>query len=254
MSNLFNNRVKYHTASRVASQSGEALLQALTIDGHTVSTNKVWASNRFPENTEAVKKLKQGVAATKDLVAVFKGFAQTTVQDFNGGKLYKNPNYDVELYENVLMSGVAGSNGSGQNYEAFEILDANNTRVIDWVSPMAAFDKTYNIPIPGFTGIVQGFNIKAYAESKGKTQAQLTTEQINQGVTNDSNWLVLQEDKDWTLAKATWEFAYLGGMLIFDKDFTPAAKNYTYIRMTAFKYVGKYLDKFIDNKLQWQIL
>jgi hypothetical protein len=58
MSNLFNNRVKYHTASRVASQSGEALLQALTIDGHTVSTNKVWASNRFPENTEAVKKLK----------------------------------------------------------------------------------------------------------------------------------------------------------------------------------------------------
>ena len=212
------NRLKYHAASRIASQEGEALLQALTLDGHTVATSKVWAGNRFPENTAEWKRKKDGAGATADLVNVFKNLPGVTSTSFNGGTIWHHDDYDVELYENVLMTPVAGSNGSGNNYEAYEILDNSGNRIQDWVSPMAAFDSTINAPIPGFTGIFQ-------SSTNGST-----------------GWQNLEQQSYWVLADGTWEFAYIGGMLTFDKSFTPVGKGRSHIRLTAFKYVGKYLN------------
>ena len=212
------NRLKYHAASRIASQEDESLLQALTLDGHTVVTSKIWASSRFPVNTEEWKRKKDGVPATQDLVAVFKGLPGTVSTVLaNGGTKWTNPNYDVELYEAVPMTPVAGSNGSGSNYEAYELLE-DGKRLQDWVSPMAAFDPEINAPIPGFTGIF---------EAKGTT----------------GNWVELSEDSEWVLANGTWEFAYLGGMLTFNKDYTPVGKSKANIRMTAFRYCGEYLSE-----------
>ena len=212
------NRLKYHAASRIASQEGESLLQALTLDGHTVVTSKIWASSRFPVNTEEWKRKKDGVPATQDLVAVFKGLPGTVSTVLaNGGTKWTNPNYDVELYEAVPMTPVAGSNGSGSNYEAYELLE-DGKRLQDWVSPMAAFDPEINAPIPGFTGIF---------EAKGTS----------------GNWVELSEDSEWVLANGTWEFAYLGGMLTFNKDYTPVGKSKANIRMTAFRYCGEYLSE-----------
>ena len=72
LSQYFKNRVKYHAASRLASQTGEGLVQALNVDGHTVSYDKVWSAPaiNFPNN--ANKSDVNPVNATNDLVKVFK--------------------------------------------------------------------------------------------------------------------------------------------------------------------------------------
>lgn len=254
MSKLYlDNRLKYHAASRVASQQGQALLQALTLDGHTVTTSKVWASNRFPENeiiydttdpTKVVKNWKtskDGAGATTNLVNVFIALDDTTsqqIKDQNNnlvGTIYTNPNYDVALYYNYLMRQVDGSNGAGDNYQAYQVADTQGIRVQDWVSPMAAFDTKIKAPIPGFTGIFQG----------SKKEANLSL---------DADWINLEEDSDWTLAKGTWQFMYMGGLLTFNKDYTPTGKSYKAIRVTAFKYIGEYLENKLNNSLQWQII
>ena len=211
------NRLKYHAASRIASQEGEALLQALTLDGHTVVTSKVWAGTRFPVNTTEYKKSKNGSKSTLDLVKVFKEAEGTISESFNGGTRYTNTNYDVELYENVDMTAVPGSNSSGNNYESYEVL-SGTVRLQDWVSPMAAFDPSINAPIPGFTGIF-------YSSSDG------------------TNFTELGDQSTWVPSLGNWEFAYIGGMLTFDASVTPVGKGQTNIKLTAFRYCGEYLSE-----------
>ena len=63
------NRLKYHTASRIATQTGEALAQALNVDGHIVTTNKVWASPQTAFINNVNKANTDSVDATNDLVA-----------------------------------------------------------------------------------------------------------------------------------------------------------------------------------------
>jgi hypothetical protein len=211
------NRLKYHAASRIASQEGEALLQALTLDGHTVVTSKVWAGTRFPVNNTEYKKSKNGSKSTLDLVKVFKEAPGTTSEPFNGGTRYTNTNYDVELYEDVDMTAVDGSNGSGNNYESYEVL-SGTVRLQDWVSPMAAFDPSINAPIPGFTGIF-------YSSADGSTFTELG------------------DQSTWVPSLGNWEFAYIGGMLTFDASVTPVGKGQSNIKLTAFRYCGEYLSE-----------
>jgi hypothetical protein len=66
------NRLKYHAASRLASQTGEGLGQALNVDGHIVTSNKIWAAPQtaFPNNAD--KNNVDPFDATNDLVDVFK--------------------------------------------------------------------------------------------------------------------------------------------------------------------------------------
>ena len=115
------NRLKYHTASRIATQTGEALAQALNVDGHIVTTNKVWASPQTAFINNVNKANTDSVDATNDLVAAFKNGA-TSKAFWKGGLVWTNPNYPaVKLYENVPMTPVKGSDGSGK-FQAYEIL------------------------------------------------------------------------------------------------------------------------------------
>lgn len=231
------NRLKYHAASRVAAKEADPLLNALNLDGHTVLTSKVWASpaSEFPVNTGDNKTTTNSTQATNDLVTVFKdgGVSQEFYSKINNeqvlaGTVWTNSKYPaVKLFENVEMSPVVGSNGSGTKYEAYEILDASGIRVMDWVSPMAAFDASVGKPTPGFGGKVEVF--------KGST------------------WTELQNCGDvkgmWALAEGNWEFIYNAGIVTFNADHTPTQYSYTKVRWTGFQYIGKYLDKFIEDKL-----
>lgn len=122
------NRLKYHTASRIATQTGESLAQALNVDGHTVTMSKVWAApaNAFAYNAD--KANTDSFDATTDLVDVFKtpvegsSSSSVTSGEIAGGKWWENTAYPaVRLYEGVKMTKVKGSDGGGK-FQAFEIL------------------------------------------------------------------------------------------------------------------------------------
>jgi L-aminopeptidase/D-esterase-like protein len=89
ISQMFLNRVKYHAASRLASQTGEGLAQALSVDGHTVSYDKIWSAstNDFPNQADPNQK--NPINATTDLINVFKTETFTSVSGtFNADVKY----------------------------------------------------------------------------------------------------------------------------------------------------------------------
>lgn len=227
-----NNRLKYHTASRIATQTGESLAQALNVDGHTVTMSKVWAApaNAFAYNEN--KANTDSFDATTDLVAVFKKPANgssVTSGEIAGGKWWENTAYPaVRLYEGVKMTKVKGSDGGGK-FQAFEVLagpdgkSSGTLRLTDWIAPTAVADPTTGLPAAGYSGIpmYSGTVLKKSNTSK------------------------------WAESVGSYEFAYIAGLLTFAPGYTPqdvygadATKNIT---LTAFKYIGDYADKAIDK-------
>ena len=222
------NRLKYHAASRVATQTGQALVQALNVDGHTVTTNKVWAAPQtaFANNSALNKGITESVAATNDLVAVFKNGATSTAF-WNGGLVWTNPAYPaVKLYENVPMTAVTGSDGKASNgkFQAYEVLaDADGVtsgslRIGDWISPTAVTDQETGMPVAGYSGIPMYNNTPLKQADTSK----------------------------WLETDGHFEFIYMAGLLTFEPGYTPEDKNATngknLVKITAFKYVGDYVD------------
>ena len=226
------NRLKYHTASRIATQTGESLAQALNVDGHTVTMSKVWAA---PANAFAYNKNKANTDsfdATTDLVAVFKAsFEGSTVTsgEIAGGKWWENTAYPaVRLYENVKMTKVNGSDGGGK-FQAFAVLagadgkSSGTLRLTDWIAPTAVADPTTGLPVAGYSGIpmYSGTVLKKSNTSK------------------------------WAESIGSYEFAYIAGLLTFAPGYTPQevydASATEKITLTAFKYIGDYADKAIDK-------
>lgn len=228
-----NNRLKYHTASRLPKQAGDSLAASFNTDGHTVTTNQVWASpaDDFPYQSLGSKGISNDpVGGTTNLIEVFKVGAVSGAF-WSGGTVWTNSKYPaVKLYENVPVQPVNGSNGnvggtSAAYFQSFEILagedgiSSGTIRVMDWINPVAAADPSTSAPEAGFTGIFK------YA-----------------GTT-------LQDDTNWTLDKGNWEFVYMAGLLTFEYYATPEKlKKVTYkdgaitqLTVTAFKYAGKYL-------------
>lgn len=195
------NRLKYHTASRIATQTGESLAQALNVDGHIITTNKVWAApaNAFAYNEN--KANTDSFDATTDLVAVFKKSVKgssVTSGDIAGGKWWENTAYPaVRLYEGVKMTKVKGSDGGGK-FQAFEVLaDAEgksngDLRLTDWIAPTAVADPTTGLPVAGYSGIPM-YNGQALK--------------------------VANPDK-WAEKLGSYEFAYMSGLLTFEPGFT----------------------------------
>jgi hypothetical protein len=243
------NRLKYHAASRLASQTGEGLAQAMNVDGHTVTTAKVWAApaTAFPNNAD--KDNVDAIDATNDLVTVFKTavaladgvMSEVSSVDFwaadkagvKSGKVWTNTAYPaVKLYENVPMTAVKGSDGGGK-FQAFEILagadgySEGTLRVSDWVAPTSVADLTTGKVVAGFSGIPM---YSGTALSKDTTR--------------------------WAATDGTWEFVYIAGMLTFEPGYTPENKAATavdpktlksVITLTAFKYDGEYLADSISD-------
>lgn len=226
------NRLKYHTASRIATQTGEALAQALNVDGHIITTNKVWAA---PANAFAYNKNKANTDsfdATTDLVAVFKVPVEgslVTSGDIAGGKWWENTAYPaVRLYEGVKMTKVKGSDGGGK-FQAFEVLagadgkSSGTLRLTDWIAPTAVADPTTGLPVAGYSGIPM-YNGQALK--------------------------VANTDK-WAEALGSYEFAYMSGLLTFEPGFTPqdvgGASGVNNIKLTAFKYIGAYLSDTLTS-------
>lgn len=221
------NRLKYHTASRIATQTGEALAQALNVDGHIVATNKVWAAPQTAFINNVNKSNTDSVDATNDLVTAFKvGGVETAFHA--GGSVWTNPNYPaVRLYENVPMTKVAGSDGGGK-FQAFEILagddgvSSGTKRITDWIAPTAVADQETGKPVAGYSGIPQ-YNNQA---------------------------LKLANPAKWAESLGSYEFAYMAGLLTFEPGFTPqdvgGANGVNLIKLTAFKYIGDYADKVLN--------
>lgn len=251
------NRLKYHAASRVAAKEKDPLLNALNLDQHTVLVSKVWASpiSEFPKNRDFTnngadltkvnyKTTVDGIGATNDLVGVFTNGqagnfindSSSTVQSvyFNGanandGIIYTNSEYPaVKLFYHCSMSPVAGSNGVGNNYEAYELLDSQGLRYMDWVSPVAAFDPEVGKPIPGFTGILEGYK--------------------------SSTWTAVQEidTANWALDHGNWEFICYAGLATFNANCTPTQLSVSKLRWTGFLFCGTYLDE-ANSDLQAKI-
>ena len=177
------NRLKYHTASRIATQTGESLAQALNVDGHIITTNKVWAApaNAFAYNANTATT--DSFDATTDLVAVFKASVKgssVTSGEIAGGKWWENTAYPaVRLYEGVKMTKVKGSDGGGK-FQAFEVLagadgkSSGTLRLTDWIAPTAVADPTTGLPVAGYSGIpmysgtvLKKSNTDKWAESIG---------------------------------------------------------------------------------------
>jgi hypothetical protein len=237
MGKFLDNRLKFHTASRVGAQTGYSLAQALDPDGHIVRHNSVWTAetSEFPMN---VSKTTDPKDATDDLVEVFTGSKTPTAADatlgagvtvrrsIGTGKVYRNSNYPaVELFYQVPMSGVANSDGeaSGGTYQSYEIQEGD-ARVMNWCAPTAVINPTTGKPVAGFSGIAE-------ASKDGST------------------WTVLQKVSNWALATGTWEFVYIAGILMFEPSVTPSKLSYTSVRFTGFRYIGATMDKTIGSKV-----
>ena len=83
------NRLKYHAASRIGIQTGEALGQAMNTDGHNVQSSQVWtspASDFIVQSTDAMKKSTDGIATNIQLVADFKATG-TKIKDLANGQV-----------------------------------------------------------------------------------------------------------------------------------------------------------------------
>ena len=224
-----NNRLKFHTASRVAISTAYSLMQSMNPDGHIVTKQQVWTADiaQFPKNTGANRTTSNGVDATNNLVSVFtnnltegNGIVRTSLGT-NKGEVWTNTAYPaVKLYRNATLTAVANSDDM-----AWE-LEVNGSRIMDWVAPTSVKDN--GLPIPGYTGIVEG----------------------NYGGT----WTVIQTIPDntygWELAKGNWEFVYMSGMVTFHPDYIPSAMGCTGLRITAFAYAGDYLADTLSSMQQ----
>ncbi len=239
MSDKFlGNRLKYHTASRVGSKEQDPLLNALNRDQHTVNYKDVWTSptEDFPVNTGTYKDTTDSTGATDNLIEVFKNGA--TSVNFRNGKIWTNPNYPaVKLYEAVDMHPVVGSNGSGILYQSYEVLDGDDIRLQDWVSPMAVFDPVKDKPVPGYAGKLE-LNLK---DTTTWVEVQKTDKSTASGV----------QGSVWDASYGNWEFVYSAGMAIFNADYTPTryasafatdTEGVVKLRWTGFLYTGSYLD------------
>ena len=242
-SRYLNNRLKYHTVSRVPKQAGDSLAASFNVDGHTVTTKMVWAAAQkdFPTQSSGTAGVSNDpIGATTNLITVFKNGGSSTAF-WNGGLVWTNPKYPaVKLYENVPAVAVkasdgdwpdGGNNGKTAYFQAFEVLagadgvQEGKIRVKDWIAPTSVEDISTGSPEAGFTGIFQwdGTN--------------------------------LQDNNAWTLDKGTWEFVYIAGMLTFEYNATPqkvksatiTAGTKTKLTITAFKYAGEYLDSSINT-------
>lgn len=234
-----NNRLKYHTASRVAISTSQSMMQATNGDGHTVTSSQVWSSAEgFPFNTGSNKTTSDVLAATNDLVSVFtNGLVEQgvdedgnhvgayIVKELNGGEVWRNAIYpSVELYRQVEMTPVEFS-----DKQAWEVLDEGGSRVTDWVAPTSV--KENGLPVPGYTGV---FEVAS--------------------ATGSSTWsemsAVSNKSYGWSLDKGNWEFVYMSGMLTIHPDYVLSNMGFTakgVARITAFKYVGEYVDETISE-------
>ena len=266
------NRLKFHTASRVGTQTGQALAQALNVDGHIVTTLKIWDANenQFPNNAD--KANTDSVDATNDLVAVFKKGA--TSEDFwNGGKVWTNPLYSaVKLYEGIPMTTVEGSDGGGK-FQAYEINERDFILTSDEEINTNKKYYTYNsvskqYELATVTSETQ-VTANTYYEAKytrivdwvaPTAVAERSNGQPVAGFSGipmyDGKALKLSDAGKWAQANGTWQFVYMSGMLIFEPGYTPqdkASTGATKISLTEFKYVGNYLSNSLQS-LQWQIV
>ena len=219
------NRLKYHAASRIGIQTGQALGQAMNTDGHNVQSSQVWtspASDFIVQSTAAMKTSTDGIATNVQLVTDFTATG-TKVKDLANGEVWENESYPaVRLYKQCELSAVAGSNGAGSKYEAYELLDGGN-RIMDWIAPTSVKDN--GLPVPGYTARIEGYK--------------------------SSKWTDLQNCGDvsgnWALAQNNWEFVYMSGMCTFHPETTPTQYSYTKLRITAFAYKGEYLSDKLSN-------
>ena len=264
-----NNRLKYHTASRVAISTAQSMMQATNGDGHTVTSAQIWsaANNQFPKNTSDYAESSNVVGATKDLVAVFKNGNQyeithvlTTDAKFVEGKDYytkqivnEEETYvlaavvaDTEItetyYETILAKGLTGKVYRNDDFPAVELYEGVEMTDVQYSDKQAWEIKVAGSRIMDWcsptavkNGVLPVPGYTGYAEASD----------------NGTTWTILQDSPNksygWSLAGGNWEFVYMSGMLTFHPDYIPSAMSFSKVRFTGFKYIGTYLTENITN-------
>lgn len=282
MGKYLDNRLKYHTASRIGAQTGYSLAQALDPDGHIVRYDSVWVAptTEFPMN---VSKTTDPKDATDDLVEVFlSGYIPTADTIKVADKKYFSKELDKAtskyVYTEITKFTEIEQSDSGSG-EATEIMYAVPANAFEYVGK-AVEDRTvngasvytstaypavelfYQVPMSGVAN-------SDGADSKGKYQAYEIQEDgarvmnwvaptavINPDTTKPvagfsgiaeanvgGTWTVLQKVPKWALATGTWEFAYISGILTFDPNAVPGDSGTdSSVRFTGFKYIGDTAD------------
>lgn len=241
-----NNRLKYHTASRVGIQDGQSMLQATNPDGHIVTKSQIWTaeSTEFPYNTGSNKTTSDGTAATKNLAAVFAraGIEKVTwswdeiknqyskivekveitdgtdaevLAQLEDNGVYESSAYPAaRLYWHKELSSVEYSND-----QSYECLMYSGARAMDWIAPTAVKDN--GLPVPGYTGFAEAYIGNA--------------------------WKPMEDQSGWDFGAGNWEFVYMSGLLTLNASHKLAAKSASKVRYTGFQYIGKTLDKTLDT-------
>ena len=283
-SRYLNNRLKYHTASRLPKQTGDSLAASFNVDGHQITTKMVWAAqqNQFPVQSNGTAGVSNDpIGATTNLISIFKQGA-TSKAFWNGGTVWTNPLYPaVELYEDVPAVAVTGSDGdcpelgtSGKAavFQSFEVLDEVFVNTTDTI---AVAGKTYYVYDEALSGYSVA-TVEAESELNPDNYFEKTNPRIKDwiaptsvedsktgspeaGFTGIYKWdgTALQDNAAWTLDKGNWQFVYIAGLLTFEYTATPqkvksatiTAGTKNKLTVTAFKYVGEYLDEYLDTAI-----
>ena len=279
------NRLKYHAASRLASQTGEGLSQAMSVDGHTVTTATVWAApaTAFPNNAD--KDNVDAIDATNDLVTVFKAPVYSKVTET---KFAENTTYytliDGEYVEAAVTAGetipeeteyYTSSVVESKDFWAADKSGNKNGKV--WTNTAYPAVKLYeNVPMTAVKGSDGGGKFQAFeilAAEDGYSEGTLrvsdwvaptsvadqTTGKVVagfSGIPMAGGQPLTSNAGKWGAALGTWEFVYIAGMLTFEPGYTPqeidknnidSSTRKSLVSLTAFKYCGEYLADSISG-------
>jgi hypothetical protein len=212
-----------------------SLANSMNVDGHIVRDTDVWTATAFPLQTD--KKNNEPAAAAKHLVSVFKtnsnavsahfkyynNVSETFSETSGAAVVWKNEKDfpGIELYENIPMT-TDKTSFDGTNYQAYHIMDENQKRIKNWISPVAVIDPATGDPVAGYSGLAM-YNNK-------ELQAWNASDISN---------------RNWKLTAGNWEFVYNAGLLIFEPSNTPP--NTSKVTLTAFRYNGRTVQKELSE-------
>lgn len=273
---FYNNRLKFHTGSRVAISIAQSMMQATNMDGHTVTKDQIWTANTidFPKNQIEYACSSNVVGATNNLISVFKNgnhyevtHILTNDKYFLQGKKYYTKVVDQETisyqeaeiivgnsiqsntyYETIIANGLIGKVYRNNDYPAVELYQGVEMTDVQYSDKQAWQIKTADTrvidwcsPTAVKNGVLPVPGYTGYAEAS---------------TANGETWTILQDSSNlnygWNLADGNWQFVYMCGMLIFHPDYIPSKMNFERIRFTGFKYIGNYLSE--DLGMNWIVM
>lgn len=123
------NRLKYHTASRVAYKPKDPLAETFNVDGHTVVVSKIWSAKSQEFAYQTNPNVTEPNLATKDLIKVFKTLTYTAI-----------PTGTVLPADSIYYTNINNTYESAKTETEITVTETNKYFTCDVIS--AAFNNT----------------------------------------------------------------------------------------------------------------